>query len=133
MGLTLYYAWRIRADVRKARRMVARFRAISLKLPFDDVSEIYEQDAPDGESPFRSYDSGFPQGDLYLSRKRADGEQELVHVPALHAVFFAVHVRGAETAKIGLASHPPVVPHREDVIERNADGSEHGRLLGQGD
>ena len=54
-------------------------------------------------------------------------------MPALHALFFHVHVQGAETASIGLASHPPVVVHREDVIERNKDGSERGRLLGQGD
>ena len=44
-----------------------------------------------------------------------------------------MHVQGAESASIGLASHPPVVLHREDVIERNEDGSESGRLIGQGD
>jgi len=37
------------------------------------------------------------------------------------------------TATIGLASHPPVVLHREDVIKRNKDGSERHRLLGRGD
>jgi hypothetical protein len=53
-------------------------------------------------------------------------------VPALHALFFYVYVRGAESASIGLASHPPVVVHHEDVIERNKDGSERGRIYGQG-
>ena len=38
--------------------------------------------------------------------------------------FFNVYVEGAETASIGLASHPPVVLHREDVIERNESGTE---------
>ena len=133
MGLTVYYDWKTKTDLASARRMIAKFRAIALKLPFDDVSEIYEQDPPDRKAAFRPYHHTFRQGALYLSRTRGDGEQEIVHVPALHALFFTVHVRGAESAPIGLASHPPVVVHHEDVIERNKDGSERGRLLGQGD
>src|SRR5262249_27513474 len=78
-------------------------------------------------------DGSFRQGGLHLSRRRADGEEETVHVPALHALFFHVRVKGAETASIGLASHPPVVLHREDLIERNEAGSECGRRIGQGD
>jgi hypothetical protein len=112
--------------------MIARFRAMALKLPFDKVSEIYEQDPP-GESAFRRYESSFREGELYLSRKRADGAEETVRVPALHAFFFYVRVEGAESAPIGLASHPPVVVHREDVIRRNKDGSERERHFGQGD
>ena len=133
MGLTVYYDWKTKADLPCARRMIARFRAIALKLPFDEVSDIRELDPPDGKSTFGSCERSFPQGALYLPRKRADGAQETVHVPALHAMFFYVHVEGAESAPIGLASHPPVVLHREDVIERNKDGSERGRRFGQGD
>lgn len=133
MGLTVYYDWKTKADLPSARRMIAKFRAIALKLPFDDVSEIHEQDPPDGESAFRLYDKSFRQGGLCLSRTRADGEEETVDVPALHALFFYVRVQGAESASIGLASHPPVVLHREDVIQRKKDGSECGRLLGHGD
>src|ERR1700730_6043644 len=133
MGLTVYYDWKTKSDLPLARRMIAKFRAIALKLPFDKVSEIHEQDAPDGKSAFRPYDHSFRQGGLYLSRTRQEGDEETVHVPPLHALFFFVHVQGAESAPIGLASHPPVVLHREDVIERNRDGSERGRLLGQGD
>ena len=138
MGLTVYYDWKTKTDLPSARRMIAKFRAIALKLPFDDVSEIHEQDPPDGKSPFRKfppfrkYAHSFRQGGLYLSRTRGDGDQETVHVPALHALFFSVRVQGAESALIGLASHPPVVLHREDVIKRNKDGSEHTRLLGRG-
>jgi hypothetical protein len=133
MGLTVYYDWKTKTDLPSARRLIAQFRALALRLPFDEVSEILEQDPPDGKSAIRQYDHSFRQGGLYLPRTRADGEQETVHVPALHALFFYVHVQGAESAPIGLASHPPVVVHREDVIERNKDGSECGRLLGQGD
>jgi hypothetical protein len=133
MGLTLYYDWKTKADLSSARRMIARFHAIALKLPFDKVSEIFEQDPPDNTPAFRTYDASFRQGGLYLSRTRADGEEEMVCVPALHALFFHVRVEGAETASIGLASHPPVVLHHEDVIERNASGSECGRRLGEGD
>src|SRR5438874_10920522 len=104
MGLTLYYDWKTRADLSSARRMIAKFRAVAVKLPFDDVSEIYEQDPPNGESAFLPYDASFRQGGLYLSRTRGDGNEETVHVPALHALFFHVHVEGAETASIGLAS-----------------------------
>lgn len=133
MGLTVYYEWKTRADLASARRTIVNFHAMARELPFDEVSEIYEQDSPDGESAFVPYDHSFRQGGLYLSRKRGDGEQELVDVPALHALFFYVHVQGAESASIGLASHPPVVLHREDVIERDEDGSESGRIIGQGD
>lgn len=133
MGLTVYYDWKGKCDPGSARRMIARFHAVALKLPFDEVSEIHEQDPPDGKAAFLPYQHSFRQGDLYLSRTRRDGEQESVHVPALHALFFIVHVRGAETASIGLASHAPVVLHREDTIQRNKDGSERRRILGQGD
>jgi hypothetical protein len=112
--------------------MIAKFRSLALKLPFDDVTEIYEQDSPDGESKFISYAHDFRQGDLCLPRKRADGEEEIVHVPARHALFFLVRVEGAESASIGLASHPPVVLHREDIIKRRKDGSERERILGRG-
>lgn len=133
MGLTLYYDWKIKADLSQARRMVKKFRALALKLPFDDVSEIYEQDPPEGKSEFEIYDHRFRQGSLYLTRKRDDGAEELVDVPALHAVFFYARVEGAESASIGLASHPPVVLHREDVIERNEEGKDVGRRIGAGD
>jgi hypothetical protein len=112
---------------------VAKFHALARQLPFDKVSDIYEQDPPDGKCAFHESDGSWRQGDMYLSRKRSDGEKELVCVPALHAVFFYTYVEGSETATIGMASHPPVVLHREDVIERNEDGSEQGRIIGQGD
>src|SRR5437868_14301057 len=133
MGLTVSYDWKTKTDLASARRLIVKFRAMALKLPFDDVSEIYEQDPPDGESAFRRYDDSFRQGGLYLSRTRGDGNEETVHVPALHTLFFHVHVEGAENASIGLASHPPIVLHREDVIEWNKDGSERGRRIGEGD
>jgi hypothetical protein len=133
LGLTVHYNWKIKCDLAAARRTVEKFRAMALNLPFDKVSEVYEQDPPDGQTAFVPYDDSFRPGDLYLSRKRADGEQELVHVPALHALFFYAYVQGAESAPIGLASHPPVIVHREELIERNEDGSEWGRIIGQGD
>jgi hypothetical protein len=132
MGLTVYYDWKAKIDLSKARRLIVRFRTIAQELPFDRVSEIYEQNSPDGDSRFRSYDSDFPQGDLYLPRTRADGRTETVSVPANHALFFFVHVKGAETATIGLATHPPVVVHHEDLIVFRKDGSEKERRLGQG-
>jgi hypothetical protein len=131
MGLTLYYDWKTKTDLPSARRMIARFRAIALKMPFDEVSEIWEQDPPDNMPAFRRYDASFRQGGLYLCRTRADGDEETVRVPALHALFFHVRVEGAETASIGLASHPPIVLHHEDLIERNEDGSERGRRIGR--
>jgi len=133
MGLTIHYDWKTKIDQATARRMIARFRTMALKLPFDEVTEIFEQDPPDGKTAFHLYDHPFRQGDLYLPRKRADGEQELVNVPAQHALFFFVSVQGAESAPIGLASHPPVVVHREDVIERDDDGRDCGRVIGGGD
>jgi hypothetical protein len=133
MGLSLYYNWKTRTDAAAARRLIAKLHALALKLPFDDVSEIHEQDPPDGRHVFEPYRESFHYGDLYLTRKRGDGENEGVHVPALHAVFFVVRVEGAESASIGFASHPPVVLHHEDVIERDEHGiPTHFRGHGQG-
>ena len=64
MGLTVYYDWKTKTDLPSARRLIAKFRAIALKLPFDEVSEIYEQDPPDGKSAFRPCDHSFRQGGL---------------------------------------------------------------------
>ncbi len=133
MGLSVSYEWKTKTDLPSARRLIARIRNLALKLPFDEVSEIREQDPPEGKTAFRRYAGKFPFGGLYLSRKRRDGETEFVQVPAVHAVFFSVYVEGAESAMIGLASHPPVVVHREDVVERNRDGSVYQRIIGQGD
>jgi hypothetical protein len=133
MGLTVHYEWKVKCDLARARRMITKVRATALKLPFDNVTEIYEQDPPDGRFVFTAYEHSYRQGDLYLSRRRGDGDDEFVHVPALHALSFNVYVKGAETASIGLASHPPVVVHREDTLERDKDGGERGRIPGQGD
>jgi hypothetical protein len=64
----------------------------------------------------------FKPGEEYLTRKRDDGEDEIVDVPSLHVMYFNARVNGAETASFGLASHPPVVVHRADVVERDAEG-----------
>jgi hypothetical protein len=133
MGLTVYYDWKTKADVGEARRLIAKFRTLALNLPFDDITDIYEQDPPDNHAAFRQYEHSFRQGDLYLPRRRQDGAEETVCVPAMHAIFFNVRVEGAESAPIGLASHPPVVLHREDIIQRKKGGAERGRLIGQGD
>jgi hypothetical protein len=117
MGLTLYYDWKTKSDLRSARRAIAKFHAIAQKLPFDRVTEIYEQNPPDGQTRFRLSHFPYSEGNLYLSRTRSDGNRETVRVPAQHALFFYVDVEGAESAPIGLASHPPVVLHHEDIIE----------------
>lgn len=78
MGLTIHYDWKTKADVASARRLIARFRAMAQKLPFDKISEIFEQDPPDGEWAFRKYDHSFREGTLFLPRKRSDGLEETV-------------------------------------------------------
>jgi hypothetical protein len=133
VGLTIHYDWKLRADSSVARQLIQRFWKFAKKLPFDYVSEIYEQDPPDERSGFERYDHAHRRGDIHLSRKRADGLDEVVTVPARHAMFFSTRVHGGETAFIGLAAHPPIVVHREDVIERDKDGSECGRRIDAGD
>jgi hypothetical protein len=76
MGLTVHYDWKTKCDVSKARRLIVRFQSLARKLPFGEVSEVYEQDAPDGRWSFSRYDGRFRQGDLYLSRTRDDGEDD---------------------------------------------------------
>ncbi len=122
MGLTVYYDWKTKADLDSARKLVVQFRELAEQLPFDTLSPIYEQDPPDGKTEFKLYDSPFRHGDLHLPRKRDDGREETVSVPALHAVFFFARIEGAETVSIGLASHPPVVIHREERITQDEQG-----------
>ena len=52
MGLTVYYDWKTKSDASSTRRMIARFHDIALKLPFDEVSEIFEQDPPDNKAVY---------------------------------------------------------------------------------
>jgi len=132
MGLTLHYQWKIKTKLPRARRIVQRMHALAQELPFDSVSKIYEQDAPKGEFHFEEYDHPWRQGDLYITRKRSDGESESVHVEATHAMFFIARVEGAETMAIGLASHPPVVIHNEAQIEHDEQGIET-TYIGAGD
>jgi hypothetical protein len=51
-----------------------------------------------------------------------------VNVPPLHVVCFHANLRGSETATFGLASHPPVVVHREDVIIKHAGNDQEHRI-----
>jgi hypothetical protein len=132
MGLTVYYDWKIKADYATARRLIKRFHKLAQDLPFDHLSEIFEQDPPHGETPFTLYDDAYRRGTLFLGRKRADGGEETVQVPATRGVFFQARIDGAETVEVGLAMHPPVVVHREDVIEVDEQGRECGRVLESG-
>jgi hypothetical protein len=124
MGLTIYYSLKTKATPDAARGIVARMHQAISKLPWDKVSQVFEIDPPDGKYTFQTQEADhFKFGAEYLNRTRADGEKELVEVPSLHVMFFAASVEGAESARFGLASHPPVVVHHEDVIEHDADGS----------
>ncbi len=134
MGLTVYYELAIKTDADKARKLIKRMRAFACRLPFDSVSEIEEYDPPDGRLVFEQGDRkdgwGKPwtPGGLYLQRKRDDGLEELVNVPALHSLSFGANVRGSETASFGLASHPAVVVHHEDVVTQLELGGEERRV-----
>jgi hypothetical protein len=116
MGLSIYYRMKIKTDAAGARRLVRRLHRFVAKLPFDHVSEVEEYDPPDGRYAFPrgKADPHWKPGTAYLHRKRSDGRPEHVHVPPLHVVCFHANLRGAETASFGLASHPPVVIHRNE-------------------
>ena len=127
MGLTIYYRLKARTDADGARSLVRRLHAFATTLPFDDVSEVREYDPPDGRYVFARAGRGaeslrWKPGQVYLTRKRGDGQTENVYVPALHVVCFHANCKGAETAVFGLASHPPVVVHREDIISSSPGG-----------
>jgi hypothetical protein len=137
MGLTIYYRYKAKLVADGARALVERLHRFAQTLPFDDVSPILEFDSPDGRYVFERADDHpelrrWKPGTLYLDRKRADGEIENVEVPPLHVVYFAANLKGSETATFGLASHPPVVVHREEVITDLSDGSTEHRI-GAGD
>lgn len=132
MGLTIYYRMKAKAGVKAAREMVRRLHSFVTSLPFDNVSPVIEYDPPDGVYVFEPAEAeGWKPGAVYLNRKREDGETELVNVPALHVVCFHANLRGSETASFGLASHPPVVVHREDVITKHGARGED-RHIGAG-
>jgi hypothetical protein len=125
VGLSLYYRYKVKTDTAGARGLVERLHRFVKKLPFDAVTDVEEYDSPDGHYVFEQGELPLllRGGDRYLSRKRADGETDHVHVPALHVVCFHASVEGSETASFGLASHPPVVVHNEDVVTYDADGN----------
>lgn len=138
MGLTIYYRWKIKADANAARSLVRKLHARVSKLPFDQVTDVSEYNPPDGKYAFEQADwegSPWRPGDMYVTRKRADGESESVCVPGLHVLCFMANLKGSETAMFGLASHPPVVVHREDVITHDDGGESWGetRHINAGD
>jgi hypothetical protein len=129
MGLSIYYRMKAKTDADGARALVERLHGVVKALPFDDVSPIFEYDPPDGRYMFTvagdDADSRrWKPGAAYLERKRADGKKEIVDVPPLHVVYFAANLKGSETATFGLASHPPVVLHHEDIITTEPGGGE---------
>jgi len=129
MGLTIYYGMKTKCDADAARKLVSGMHKRVAKLPWDTVSEAFEIDPPDGKHVFEKKAADrFKPGEEYLTRKRDDGEDEIVDVPSLHVMYFNAHVNGAETASFGLASHPPVVVHRTDVVERDAEGHKTVRM-----
>jgi hypothetical protein len=130
MGLTVYYRMKAKVGADAARDLVRRLHVFVSKLPFDEVSQIYEYDSPDGTYAFEQAEGEPPwkPGGLYLERKREDGETDLVEVPPLHVVCFHANLEGSETASFGLATHPPVVVHREDVIIKHSEHDEERRV-----
>lgn len=130
MGLSIYYRLKAKVDADGARRLVERMRESIAALPFDGVSDVFEIDPPDGKYVFDRWESGpgeytaggYRPGALYLDHKRADGEVEMVEVRSQHVIGFCATVAGSEAATFGLASHPPVVVHRESVITRIEGG-----------
>jgi len=135
MGLTIAYQMKVRTDAAGARRLVAAMHAAASKLAFDKVSEVCEYDPPDGCYAFTKGDEDDrwrKPGWVYRTRKREDGLEEHVSVPSLHAMSFVGLTEGAESAEFGLASHPAVVVHHEDIVTYPSDCSE-SREIGAGD
>jgi hypothetical protein len=134
MGLTVYYELAAKADADKARKLVKQMRDFACRLPFDSVSEIFEYDPPDGQFAFKkggrkdARGEQWKPGGLYLERKTDAGSTEAVHVPPLHSISFGANIRGSETALFGLASHPAVVVHHEDVVTQLELGGEERRV-----
>ena len=134
MGLTIYYRMKAKVDANRARRLIERLHSFVSTLSFDEVSPILEYEPPDGK---RAYERGpdlppyLKPGSRYLERKRQDGLTELVHVHSRHVVYFNANLNGSETASFGLATHPPVVVHFEDVVSHPSDCGED-RVIGAG-
>src|SRR4029078_10825230 len=74
MGLTIYYDWKTKIDLPTARRLIRKFGALAAKLPFDEVSEIYELDPPDRQAVF-SLGERSHQGPPGLRTSRSQGNQ----------------------------------------------------------
>jgi hypothetical protein len=134
MGLTIAYQMKVKTDAEGARRLMAAMHKHAATLMFDKVTEVREYDSPDGQYAFtegREGDRWRRPGWQYLTRKRDDGLKETVRVPPLHAMWFVAHAHGAETAEFGLASHPPIVVHHEDVVTY-PPGCSESREIGAG-
>jgi hypothetical protein len=134
MGLSIGYQMKVKTDAEEARRLMGALRARAAGVSFDRVTEVREYDPPDGRYAFaegREGDRWEKPGCRYLTRNREDGLEELVRVRPLHTLWFAGQTKGAETADFGLASHPAVVVHREDVVTY-PPGCSESRQIGAG-
>ena len=128
MGISIYYRAKVRtADADRARDWVRRWREAVEGLPFDGVTPVLEYRPPDGRHVFDNGDAaGLPwqPGDVYVNHRGGDGRAGLVRVPPLHVVCFFATAAGSESALFGLASHPPVVVRRANVVTVDDDGIE---------
>jgi hypothetical protein len=134
MGLTISYEFKLKADADTAREAIERLYRFAKTPPFQRLTEIMEYDPPDGRYVFAKPSAEqlrSKPGHRYLIRKRADGLKETVRVPPIHAMRFVAFSNGGETAAFGLASHPPMVIHREDVIT-HPPGCAEARQMGVG-
>lgn len=50
MGLTIYYGMKTKAEADAARKLVARMYKRIAKLPWDEVTEVFEIDPPGWEA-----------------------------------------------------------------------------------
>lgn len=123
MGLTIGYELRAPVDAARARTIVQRLREHALSLPFARVTEVSELDPPDrgAGQPVEEDKAGGLRlhGACHVEVPSGTGDEEYATVDPIHVIRFVVQPNGAETACIGLASHPDTVAHRrgDSVIE----------------
>jgi hypothetical protein len=129
MGLSVCYEFRANIDADAARDVVQQLHDIAVTLPFQQVLDVTEITASSTDDETDPEDRHFLMlfGTQYGRKERSGGDDVWIEIPPKHVIGFAIRVaEGAETAQIGLATHPAVVEKelagRTEIIETGLAG-----------
>ncbi len=118
MGLSIGYTFRAKVSPADARRIVRSLHQKAITLDFDDIHDVRELDPPSGAGASDLSEEQIKWMRVFGSRSHEhtwpNGDKTIESIRPIHVVHFNVRTEGAESATIGLASHPRTVQFNRD-------------------